>query len=512
MTDEEKPPPTILDGGRVDDIDEILNVSGHPQQLDRQLGFFSICALSIVADNAWAAGSGTLVVALYDGGAPGVLWEMLVASFFYFFIGAALAELASAIPSSASASASIYGAEAILALYSLYHPDFVPSNYQFFLAYLGVTWMSCSIVLFGQQVLTHIANTCAILCLLFWFISLMIVSIMPATKNGHASNHFVWTEWNNQTGYTSNGLVFCLGMLNGAFAIGTPDGCTHMAEEIPDPKRNIPKGIAAQLITGFATTWTFYIALCYAISNIDDIFSSPINELPLAAIYYQATGNSTPATTALLIIFLINNIVTIPGAYITAGRMLWTMARDDAVPFSPFIAKVSPRFRNPFNATLIVGFTCTILGVIYIGSAVAFNAFIGVFVILTTMSYLAAILPHLLSGRRFVKPGPFWMPGLLGYIVSGVACAYIIVFNILYMFPYSMPVSAETMNYSCVMAGGTTILASAWYLWKRNHGYIGPRVLLEASNEVLKGIVDEKVAAKIKAEQVRRASVQPGST
>ena len=79
MTDEEKSPRPPLSGeGEVSDIDELLNVSGHPQQLDRQLGFFSICALSIVADNAWAAGSGTLVVALYDGGAPGVLWEMYV--------------------------------------------------------------------------------------------------------------------------------------------------------------------------------------------------------------------------------------------------------------------------------------------------------------------------------------------------------------------------------------------------------------------------------------------------
>lgn len=126
-----------------------------------------------------------------------------------------------------TATGSIYATEAILALYSLYHPDFVPSNYHYFIAYLGVTWTSCSMILFGQQALTRIANTCAILCLSFWFISLMIVAIMPATKNGYGNNHFVWAEWNNQTGYSSNGLVFCLGLLNGAFAIGTPHGCTH---------------------------------------------------------------------------------------------------------------------------------------------------------------------------------------------------------------------------------------------------------------------------------------------
>ena len=59
-TDEEKTQVPAIDAGNVD-VGEIINVSGHPQELDRQLGFWSICAISVVADNAWAAGSGTLV-------------------------------------------------------------------------------------------------------------------------------------------------------------------------------------------------------------------------------------------------------------------------------------------------------------------------------------------------------------------------------------------------------------------------------------------------------------------
>jgi choline transport protein len=56
---------------------------------------------------------------------------------------------------------------------------------------------------------------------------------MPHSKGGYATTEFVWREWQNDTGYSSNGLVFCLGMLNGAFAVGTPDVITHLAEEIP---------------------------------------------------------------------------------------------------------------------------------------------------------------------------------------------------------------------------------------------------------------------------------------
>jgi choline transport protein len=170
--------------------------------------------------------------------------------------------------------------------------------------------------------------------------------------------------------------------------------------------------------------------------------------------------------------------------------MLWTLARDDATPFPNFFGKISPTYRNQFNATLSCGIFSTVLGLIYIGSGAAFSAFVGVFAILTTMSYLAAILPHILLSRQHVKPGPFWMPGIVGYLVMGAACGYIIVFNIIYMFPFALPVDAAHMNYSCLMAGGLTIFITIWYYWKRNRGYVGPHVLLEANNDIVKGLIE----------------------
>jgi choline transport protein len=81
------------------------------------------------------------------------------------------------------------------------------------------------------------------------------------------------------------------------------------------------------------------------------------------------------------------------------------------------------------------------------------------------------------------------MPSPYGLIVLGVASAYIIVFDVIYMFPYSMPFDAETMNYSCVMVGGITILLALGYFWKRKHGYIGPQVAFDGKDDVLVGIL-----------------------
>jgi len=67
---------------------------------------------------------------------------------------------------------------------------------------------------------------------------------------------------------------------------------------------------------------------------------------------------------------------------------------------------------------------------------------------------------------------------------------------VIYLFPYSKPVSAENMNWGCVLVGGFTALLSLWYVWKRSHGYIGPMVALDAKNEIVSGLIglDKKFA------------------
>ena len=111
-------------------------------------------------------------------------------------------------------------------------------------------------------------------------------------------------------------------------------------------------------------------------TDLDAVYSTNITSLPLAAMFQQAT-RSNGLTFALLFIYFIDILFTVPGAWITAGRMLWTLGRDDATPCTNFIRKVSPRFKNPFNAQILCAIGGTILGAIYVGSATAFNAFVG---------------------------------------------------------------------------------------------------------------------------------------
>lgn len=231
---------------------------------------------------------------------------------------------------------------------------------------------------------------------------------------------------------------------------------------------------------GFLTSILYLIAILYAINDFPAVAGS--GTLPLAEIYRQATG-SRGGSLGLLILIFIPTLLCCIGCYITAGRIYWTLARDNATPFSSFSSRVHPTFRNPFNATLCCGIISTVLGCIYVGSSTAFNAFVGCFVQLSTLSYLMAILPHLLSRRANVTPAWFWMTGATGYAVNIVSCLFIIVFDVIFCFPYALPVDARSMNYASLITGGLSLFVAAWW-FARQSAYVGPKSVVMQHGQV----------------------------
>jgi choline transport protein len=81
--------------------DGAVNASGHVQQLERQFSLFSIISVGAVVGNTWCALGGGILTSIYNGGPSGAIYEFIAVSIFYWIIAACIAELASAIPSSA---------------------------------------------------------------------------------------------------------------------------------------------------------------------------------------------------------------------------------------------------------------------------------------------------------------------------------------------------------------------------------------------------------------------------
>ncbi|KAH0550941.1 hypothetical protein GP486_007694, partial [Trichoglossum hirsutum] len=331
---------------------EEVNASGHKDQLQRQYSIWSLCGLALTIDNAWVALGGSLAIAIGNGGPPGVLYELLVACSYYALIAACIAELASAIPSAGgvyhwasvtpgprygrvlgflTGSLNFFGwifdlasitqilANVCVQMYAAFHrtPDDKPMDvhaWHVYVAYLLVTWSCAALVIYRNSLMPLLQNMGIFLVIVGGLITVIVVAAMPKQ---HATNAFVWKDWVNVTGW-SGGVAFLTGVLNGAYTIGTPDAITHMAEELPNPKRDLPRAIAAQIILGTITSFLYAISILYAITDLTAISDLLTNNVafPLAEIYHQATGNSG-ATFGLLLIITLSLLICIIGTFLT---------------------------------------------------------------------------------------------------------------------------------------------------------------------------------------------------
>lgn len=202
--------------------------------------------------------------------------------------------------------------------------------------------------------------------------------------------------------------------------------------------------------------------------------------------YLQATGRSTSATFGLLFIVFLSLTPCLISTFLTVGRTWWALSRDNATPFASFFSRVNERLSCPIPATLLTGLLTTAFGAITIGSKTAFSDLAGSFVILSTTSYALAIGGNLFTGRRNVPRGWFWM-GNLGFLVNGVAVVTIILFNIMFCFPYGLPVTVETMNYNSVILAGVVALTAFWWVVHGQRKFPGPKLFNFSSASELRG-------------------------
>jgi choline transport protein len=213
--------------------------------------------------------------------------------------------------------------------------------------------------------------------------------------------------------------------------------------ELPNPRVDMPKAVFAQVGLGFVTTFVFAIAILYGINDLDAVTSTGLS-FPLAEVYAQATG-SQGATFGLLFIVLLSILICSIGTLMMVGRLLWVLGRDNATPFAKTLGSVNEKLSCPVPATILCAVLTTAFGAIQLGSKTAFTDLVGSFIILTTISYFLAIFPHMLTKRRNVPRGHFWM-GTYGYFVNGVTCVLIVFFDIWFCFPYAYPVTIPVMN------------------------------------------------------------------
>lgn len=219
-----------------------------------------------------------------------------------------------------------------------------------------------------------ILPTVASISLYTTLISFVVIFItVPSVANTHQSADFVFKTFINNTGWSQNGIVFIVGLINVNWGFSCLDTAVHMAEEVRRPEKMIPIAIMGTVGIGFVTSFAFIISMLFSLTDYDSVSMTP-TMVPLLELFYQALANKAGAI-ILETLVICTGLGCLIACQTWSSRICWSFARDGGVPWSNILSKVHPRLDVPLHAHFLSSLLASILGLLYLGSTTAFNRY-----------------------------------------------------------------------------------------------------------------------------------------
>jgi choline transport protein len=112
-----------------------------------------------------------------------------------------------------------------------------------------------------------------------------------------------------------------------------------VCEEVHNASTVVPWAIISTIMVNGVMGLALLIAVLFCLGDLDAALNTPTG-IPFIEILNQATNSKAGATVlASLVLFLFT--AGSSGTMATASRLLWSFARDNGVPFSAYIKRVS---------------------------------------------------------------------------------------------------------------------------------------------------------------------------
>lgn len=359
----------------------------------------------------------------------------------------------------------------IFAMVELTRPDFVYRQWMGFLCFLCITWSASAMVVY-ERALPTISRF-----MLYWSIATMLAVVIcllaPNKPKQSAAVVFGVGEYYNLSGWP-DGMAFLVGLGGINWGFSCLDAATHLAEEIPEPRKNIPKALLYTTVTGLLVGLSVVLAMFFAATDLETATS-------ILGLLYSVYDGDPRCAYVLGTAILILAWGAVIGCHTWHSRIAWSLSRDKGFPFHRHMQTLAPApFYTPLWSILWGSCWVSICGLLYLASLTAFNAFISSGIILQYMTYSLPAFLLLRKGRKTFAHGPFWLPKA-GMVANVVLIVWTIFTTVIYSFPYFLPVEASTMNYVCVVVVLAFLYAGAYWIFHGHKSYIlvDLRVVLE---------------------------------
>lgn len=130
----------------------------------------------------------------------------------------------------------------------------------------------------------------------------------------------------------------------------------EVAEEVRNPRRNVPRVMIWTLLGGGLITLYGVVALAMAVPGLGSVAGALDKSLyagSLASTVRVALGED--AAQLLTVLFILATFSSAAVFQLAASRSLWTLARDRQIPGDTFLVKLTTTERLPVRALVVVG-------------------------------------------------------------------------------------------------------------------------------------------------------------
>src|SRR5690242_19464096 len=217
--------------------------------------------------------------------------------------------------------------------------------------------------------------------------------------------------------------AFLVAGLMSAYVMYGFDTAGSLAEETRDPRKNAPPAILRALA---AAGLAGLLVILFGEMSVPDIHAKALGTSGLPYLVKATLG--TTVGNLFLIISLI--AITVCSLAVHAGgiRMIFTMGRDNRLPFATAIAKVHGKSKTPLIPSIVIGVITIALLVLNVGNQRAFFVLTSVAIIMFYIAYMCVTVPLLIARVRGKWPtpdhGPYFSLGRWGLPVNVLAVIF----------------------------------------------------------------------------------------
>ncbi|SMH41991.1 amino acid/polyamine/organocation transporter, APC superfamily [Rathayibacter oskolensis] len=264
--------------------------------------------------------------------------------------------------------------------------------------------------------------------------------------------------------------AFLIAAIASAYVMYGFDTAGSLGEETVDPRRTGPTAILRAVVASFVIGG---LILLGGILAAPDLTDPALATGGLQLIVLQVLGG--PLGRVFLVCVVVAITVCALAVHTAGIRMVFAMARDNALPASRLLARIDPRRRTPLAPALVIGVLAVLILAVNIGTPEIFTAVTSVAVIMIYLAYLLVTVPLLLrrlAGRWPTPDAPagYFTLGRLGLPVNIVAVLWGAAMAVNLAWPRVEVYGDGPLRYiAFVVIGGVVAVGLGWYLLRGRH-------------------------------------------